>query len=164
MGKKDQLNFDWCSEKKPVHQAEDRVKKQDSPYILRFCSVDCGSAADTKGEAIGSTPIRKKDGVNCQKLETPSKRNLSRKELLGILENQEYRCAISGRPLTIDNLSLDHITPYSLDGDHSIGNVHFVTSEVNFAKGALSLDEFVSLCCDVADYHRRARKQLNSAG
>lgn len=72
------------------------------------------------------------------------------KELLKMLARQDYRCALSGRQLTPDNLALDHIEPISAGGEHSLANSHLVCEEINRAKGTLSIDEFVALCCDVA--------------
>lgn len=66
---------------------------------------------------------------------------------------QEYKCAISGRILTPDNCSLDHIVPLSRGGMHLKSNAQLVCLEVNKAKGSMTEDEFVSLCKDVVTYH-----------
>jgi 5-methylcytosine-specific restriction endonuclease McrA len=69
-----------------------------------------------------------------------------------ILESQGIKCALSGRELRPDNCSLDHRTPLSRGGQHVIENVHLVSEEVNRAKGSMTVEEFVAMCCDVAAF------------
>lgn len=66
------------------------------------------------------------------------------------MEAQSYHCALSGRRLEPETAALDHIVPHSEGGEHEIGNVQWVKSEVNNAKGTMSQDEFVRMCVDVA--------------
>ena len=68
-----------------------------------------------------------------------------------MLESQEYKCALSGRDLTPENCALDHIMPLSRGGAHEIENAHLVTDQVNRAKGVMTAEEFVAMCCDVAE-------------
>jgi phenylalanyl-tRNA synthetase beta subunit len=42
--------------------------------------------------------------------------NLGIKELREILDRQNYKCALTGRPLTPDNCAMDHIVPLSRGG------------------------------------------------
>jgi 5-methylcytosine-specific restriction endonuclease McrA len=70
----------------------------------------------------------------------------STKQLRRLLESQGYKCAYSGVALTPKTTSLDHCKPLCDGGDHSIENVRFVEREVNRAKGAMSLTEFVAMC------------------
>jgi 5-methylcytosine-specific restriction endonuclease McrA len=71
-------------------------------------------------------------------------------DLMKLLENQQYRCALSGVLLHPDNCSLDHILPVSLGGSDSIDNLQWVSREVNKAKGNTDNNEFVLLCKRVA--------------
>lgn len=71
-------------------------------------------------------------------------------DLQSILETQRYKCALSGRTLTPENCTLDHRVPLARGGTHSIDNWHLVTDEVNRAKGTMTIEEFVAMCCDVA--------------
>ena len=66
------------------------------------------------------------------------------------LERQGYRCALTGRPLTPDNCSIDHKKPLSRGGGNSARNLHLVVSEANRAKGGMDIAEFKNLCVDVA--------------
>lgn len=73
------------------------------------------------------------------------------KEIMRLLEKQEFRCAYTRATLTPDNISADHFVPVSEGGSHSIDNIRLVTREINRAKGTLSYAEFVKLCKDVVD-------------
>lgn len=72
------------------------------------------------------------------------------KKIMELVERQHYRCAISGRELTPETASLDHILPLSRGGEHGIDNVWVVDHRVNSAKGTMTVEEFVALCQDVA--------------
>lgn len=72
--------------------------------------------------------------------------------LYRLLEKQKFKCAYSGRELKPNNSQLDHIIPLSKGGSHDIDNCAIVTSEVNKAKGVLSLDEFIEMCKSVASH------------
>ena len=78
-------------------------------------------------------------------------KNITAKQIWGLVTQQEHRCAISGRELTPETASLDHIVPFSRGGEHSINNVWVVDQKVNIAKGTMTLEEFVSMCRDVID-------------
>lgn len=74
---------------------------------------------------------------------------LTVQSILNLLEHQKYRCALTGRELTPDTTSLDHIVPLSKDGAHSINNAQALNKDVNRAKGTLTNSEFVNLCREV---------------
>jgi 5-methylcytosine-specific restriction endonuclease McrA len=70
--------------------------------------------------------------------------------IMGMIETQGFRCALSGRQLTPETASLDHIVPLSRGGTHDRSNLWVVDQHVNTAKGTLTVDEFVAMCRDVA--------------
>jgi hypothetical protein len=72
--------------------------------------------------------------------------------LLKLIEKQGYRCALSGRQLTPENSTLDHIVSCAEGGSHSQGNVWWVHSDVNAAKGTMATDTFIQMCRDVAGH------------
>lgn len=76
---------------------------------------------------------------------------ITAKQVLDLVEKQGYRCALSGRELTPETASLDHIVPLSRDGEHALGNLWVVDHQVNAAKGTLTVDEFVAMCKDVVE-------------
>lgn len=58
-------------------------------------------------------------------------------------------CALTGRRLTNENISPDHIIPISKGGTHDIGNIRLVDRDANIARAALSDEDFLKLCKDV---------------
>lgn len=83
-------------------------------------------------------------------LNTDSKRrNLPERieayQLWGILKKQKLICPISGIKLTNENISLDHIIPKSKGGRNTLDNIQFVTIDVNQAKRAHLVSDFLEL-------------------
>ena len=72
--------------------------------------------------------------------------NISRVELRELLNEQDFRCAITGTPLTPSYSSIDHINPSSEGGANSKANCHWVCPEINQMKGGMSLSEFYRWC------------------
>jgi len=69
------------------------------------------------------------------------------KKLLDLLEDQKYRCKISGELLIPGkNASIDHIVPKSKNGLNDINNLQWVTIDINCAKREMSNEEFINLC------------------
>jgi 5-methylcytosine-specific restriction endonuclease McrA len=83
----------------------------------------------------------------------PKPKTVTAKMVMRLVEEQGYRCALSGRELTPQAVSLDHIVPLSRGGAHDIANLWALDQHVNTAKGTLLLDEFITLCRDVAKHH-----------
>ncbi len=57
--------------------------------------------------------------------------------------------------LTPENTSADHDIPLSRGGEHGMGNIHLVTSRVNYSKHDMTTAEFVALCRDVVAWADR---------
>jgi 5-methylcytosine-specific restriction endonuclease McrA len=73
-------------------------------------------------------------------------------QVLELIKRQNFICAISGRTLTPETASLDHIIPLGRGGPHSLENVWAVDHRVNVAKGTMTFDEFVAMCKEIAAY------------
>lgn len=73
-------------------------------------------------------------------------------EYLDVLwKTQKRRCFYSGRPLEImKTASLDRIDS---SRGYVKGNVQWVHVDVNRAKWEMSSDEFIDLCCEVAEHN-----------
>jgi 5-methylcytosine-specific restriction endonuclease McrA len=69
--------------------------------------------------------------------------------VLDLLTRQGFRCALTGRNLTPETASLDHVVPICRGGAHHIGNTQVLERTVNRAKGTLTNDEFLALCREV---------------
>jgi 5-methylcytosine-specific restriction endonuclease McrA len=96
------------------------------------------------------------------KRRTRSKKNLKKShlslhELFGLLEDQDYRCALTGKVLSPDDVAVDHIIPISSGGDFSIKNSQLVSKSANRAKHTMSQEEFLELCRAVSDTQRSKR-------
>ncbi len=88
----------------------------------------------------------------------PNGKNITAKQVMGLVHKQSFLCAISGRTLTPETASLDHIVALGRGGQHAIDNVWVVDHQVNTAKGTLSLDEFIEVCRDVVRWQDQIRK------
>lgn len=77
---------------------------------------------------------------------------------MDLVRRQHFKCAISGRTLTPETASLDHIVPLAAGGGHAIENVWVVDHQVNTAKGTLSFEEFVAMCRDVVAHQDRPKE------
>ena len=75
-------------------------------------------------------------------------------DLFHIAKNQKLICAISGRKLTSDTISPDHIISLSNGGDSSISNIQLVHRSVNYAKHFMEEKEFILLCNDIVSFHK----------
>ena len=65
-------------------------------------------------------------------------------------------CALTGRPIDLlksRTYQLDHIIPKSKGGDNSLENCQLACKDANQAKHDLTLNDFISLCREVVDYH-----------
>ena len=86
-------------------------------------------------------------------LEVSADAAVTRPKIKALLNSQHFRCAMSGRELTPETASLDHIVPIARGGTHSIDNVQILQWQVNSAKGTMDAEEFLAMCFDVALHH-----------
>lgn len=84
----------------------------------------------------------------------PTPATVTAKMIMELIERQQFRCALSGRLLTPETASLDHMVPLSRGGMHDLSNLWIVDHQVNAAKGALTVDEFVAICREVAAHQK----------
>ena len=75
--------------------------------------------------------------------------------VLQLLEHQRHCCALTGRELTPDTASLDHIIPVRCGGEHVIENTQVLHKDVNRAKTTMTNDEFVQLCREIVEHASR---------
>lgn len=72
--------------------------------------------------------------------------------VLRLLAWQKYRCALTGRTLTPETASLDHIVPVRSGGEHRIENTQVLHKDVNKAKTTMTSAKFIQLCVEVVRY------------
>lgn len=73
-------------------------------------------------------------------------------QIMKLIENQKFKCALTGRDLTPETASIDHIMPLSRNGSHDLENIWVIDHKVNMAKGTMTTDEFVAMCREVANH------------
>lgn len=69
------------------------------------------------------------------------------------LERRNYKCALSGWPISPDSFELDHIKSIQDGGSDEVDNLQCVHPLVNKAKGTMSNDQFIDMCRSVTDLH-----------
>lgn len=65
------------------------------------------------------------------------------------LANQDGNCALSGIPIDLMTCEIDHILPETRGGSDDLTNLRLVCTRANEAKGNMTDDEFLELCCNV---------------
>lgn len=104
--------------------------------ILGETSAACASAVHPQSQAEGRRPTG----------------SVTTSNVLQLLEWQGYRCALTGRPLTPQTASLDHVIPVRNGGEHTIENVQVLHKEVNRAKSTMTHHQFIQMCREVVDH------------
>lgn len=70
-----------------------------------------------------------------------------------LAKKQKLCCPLTGRRLTGETMSIDHIVPISKGGTNDLTNLQFVHVEVNYAKRNLLQENFIQLCHEVVKRH-----------
>jgi 5-methylcytosine-specific restriction endonuclease McrA len=78
------------------------------------------------------------------------------REILDLLWEQSFRCALTGRKLTPETAVLDHKVSRSQGGIDEKENLQVIDAVVNRMKHTLSTDEFLELCREVVGHHDAA--------
>jgi hypothetical protein len=76
--------------------------------------------------------------------------NVTKTQLMKLVIQQDYKCALTGWRLTPETASADHIVPIANGGLNAIENIQIVHFLVNRAKGTMENHEFVEMCCAVS--------------
>lgn len=86
--------------------------------------------------------------------------DITPEDVIEVLKSQDYRCALSGVPLTCrltsgviyhTNASIDRI---NAGEDYTKSNIQLVAAALNNFRGNLSVEEFVAWCISVAQHHK----------
>ena len=87
-------------------------------------------------------------------MSTKRKKKATAKQLYQLIEEQEFRCSLSGMKLTPKIARLDHKVPVSKGGDDSDDNLQWVHEEINRMKGTMDNLEFLELCKRIVAWDR----------
>jgi hypothetical protein len=115
----------------------------------RPCSITAPGHHDVA--VLGQSPAPRQPAI-CSEIAAPPFRPRGRvtvANVMQLLEHQEYRCALTGRKLTPDTASLDHIVPVRCGGAHLVENTQVLHKDVNRAKTTMTSEEFIQLCREV---------------
>lgn len=74
------------------------------------------------------------------------------RELREILDEQNFKCALTGVVLTPQTASFDHRVPLAKGGNSLKSNLQCVTKTANLAKGSLTMEQFLDLCFCVLNH------------
>lgn len=75
-------------------------------------------------------------------------------EIVGLVEKQLFRCALSGMEIEPNTANLDHKNPVSCGGTDDISNLQWLHKDINQAKGALTNEQFIEMCKRVVAWNR----------
>jgi 5-methylcytosine-specific restriction endonuclease McrA len=79
------------------------------------------------------------------------KETISGFDLWRIAKSQKLICPFTGRKLTKENISIDHIIPKSKGGHNVLSNIRLVHKQANIGKNNTTDTEFLQLCKDVVN-------------
>lgn len=134
--------------------------------VNKFCSAQCrGKWKYVTGKGSTENQYKKISGDWLRYLSRllyyggRKRDKLTRDDLLAQLEKQNYKCALTGRPLTCElkrgvayptNASVDRIVA---GGPYTPDNIQLVCRAVNLWRGATPITEFVDWCAAVVKHH-----------
>lgn len=79
--------------------------------------------------------------------------NLKKETFEILLKRQNYKCYLTGRELTPENVNGAHVLPLIKGGKHSIENCCLVVSEVKHLKRYETTKDLVELAADIIKTH-----------
>lgn len=113
------------------------------------------STVEMREEAVSTIAVEEK-GFECNKLARKEAKKASKKanaeQLMQLLKQQSFRCALSGVEISPETARLDHIVPVSQGGTDEIGNLQWLHVDANTAKGTMSQEQFILMCRRVSGY------------
>ena len=141
-------------------------------YYVRM--TETGGVAKTKdvNEArIYMTTEKAKERLLKAPVETNAKYKFSKskgrinfpKEVRELIYNTaKGRCALCGRKITYDNMTLDHIVPLAMNGADDVGNLRCTCEACNLFKGSVLPDDFMERITRIFLYQmdRKENKRL----
>ena len=69
-----------------------------------------------------------------------------------IYHSTDGKCALCGRKLVYDDMTLDHITPLAIDGEDNVNNLQGTCKACNLFKGSILPDDFMERITEIFMY------------
>ena len=136
----------------------------------KFCSEKCKGAYKYKSGQVTTDSQYEKISGNWRRYvqrlnycDGYKRGNDMTEIVLKKLEEQDYKCALSGVPLTCKlergktfwtNASVDRIVPGYMGGEYTEDNIQIVCHALNLWKSTMSNDEFIEWCKLVAEHNK----------
>lgn len=82
--------------------------------------------------------------------------------LMGAYNTSKGRCALCGRKITYDNMTLEHIVPLAMNGADDVSNLQCTCEACNLFKGSVLPDDFMERITEIFLYQmdRKESKRL----
>ena len=139
----------------------------------KFCSDECeGKWKYVSGQVTTESQYKEISGNwlrYCSRLIYAAGRkrdNLTRDDILKKIEEQNYKCALSGIDLTCQlekgvkfwtNASIDRIIP---GGPYTYDNIQVVCRGLNSWRADTPLEDFIEICRKVAEHHPKKESEI----
>lgn len=149
LGKEMQLSFEPF-----VEEGESKTKGNKSSCCVQLDGGDtvANNEIESSSKAAVVDSLGEEMPDSCIQHEQPEKASPS--ILFKKLQEQEFRCSLTGIKLTPDVAQVDHIIPVSCGGSDAIDNLQWVHSTVNKMKSTLTQTEFLDICRKVTVWNR----------
>lgn len=63
-----------------------------------------------------------------------------------------FKCEVTGRLVTLDDLTVDHIVPREKGGTDEMSNIQLVCAEFNSVKGTSTMDNIIQLSKEILEH------------
>lgn len=73
---------------------------------------------------------------------------------------QDWKCALTGRPIDLLTCEVDHVVPRTRGGGDALDNLRLVCTRANEAKGNMTDAEFFELCAEVLRKSSEAQPEI----
>jgi predicted nucleic acid-binding Zn ribbon protein len=157
-------NHEGCFKHKPCAVCGTKFKPKSGQQ--KYCSKKCRKIADNKSKRLKTEAQYKEVSGNWSRYLSrliysggKKRQELTIEDLLEILEEQHYKCALTGIPLTCKlekgkkfktNVSVDRI---EAGGPYIKENIQLVCRAVNSFRNDTSIEEFIWWCKKVVEFN-----------
>ena len=128
------------------------VNKLEMPYVYDICFNKIKEVSDILKTIPKELDPPLENVVQPARQSSVARITLTPTQRAKIYNKSNKTCAICGKPLSIDDFTVDHIIPLSLGGTYDEDNLQATHEKCNFMKGNLDPAEFKNLTQDIVEY------------